>query len=94
MMEKRQANTGFPETAARDEAVRQAPRATARLPLSIGQTYERFLGLPPALVLAVLWFDRAVAVLERVGAGAVGGGVPLGRPGLLLGFHSPECVEG
>ena len=54
-MEKLQANTGLPETAARGEAVPREPRAPARLPLSIGQAYERFLGLPPAFVLAVLW---------------------------------------
>ena len=25
------------------------------MPLAIGRTYERFLGLPPAFVLAVMW---------------------------------------
>jgi hypothetical protein len=59
MMEKRQANTGFPETAARGEAVPQERRAPARLPLTIGQAYERFLELPPAFVLAVMWVAGA-----------------------------------
>ena len=59
MMEKLQANTGFPETAARGEAVPREPRASARLPLSVGRTYERFLGLPPAFVLAVMWVAGA-----------------------------------
>ena len=59
-MEKLQANTGLPETAARGEAVPREPRAPARLPLSIGQAYERFLGLPPAaFVLAVMWVAGA-----------------------------------
>ena len=64
-MEKQQANTGFPERAARDEAVRQEPRATARLPLSIGRTYGRFLELPPALVLLVMWVAEA-AILGSI----------------------------
>ena len=56
MMEKqRQADTDFPETATRGEVVPQAPRASARLPLSIGQKYERFLELQPALVLLAMW---------------------------------------
>ena len=65
MMEKLQANTGLPETAARGEAVPQEPRAPARLPLSIGQAYERFLGLPPAFVLAVTWV-AGVALLGSI----------------------------
>ncbi len=65
MMEKLQANTGLPETGERGAAVRQEPRAPARLPLSIGQAYERFLGLPPALVLAVMWV-AGVALLGSV----------------------------
>ena len=64
-MEKRQANTHFPETAARGEAVPQEPRAPARLPLSIGQAYERFLGLSPAFVLAVMWV-AGVALLVSI----------------------------
>jgi len=59
MMEKRQADTGFPETAGRGEAAPQAPRAAARLPLAMGQAYERFLGLPPAFVLLVMWVAGA-----------------------------------
>ncbi len=59
MMEKRQANTGFPETAAGGEAVPQEPRASARLPHAVGRTYERFLGLPPALVLLAMWVAGA-----------------------------------
>jgi hypothetical protein len=66
-MEKRQANTGLPETAARGEAVRQEPRAPARLPLSMGQACERFLGLPPAFVLAVMW----VAGVALLGSSAL-----------------------
>ena len=64
-MEKLQANTGLPETAARGEAVPREPRAPARLPLSIGQAYERFLGLPPAFVLAVMWV-AGVALLGSI----------------------------
>ena len=59
MMEKRQANTGFPETAARGEAVPQESRAAADLPHAVGRTYERFLELPPAFVLAVMWLVGA-----------------------------------
>ena len=55
MMEKLQANTGFPETAARGEAVPQESRAAAGLPHAVGRTYERFLELPPGFVLAVNW---------------------------------------
>jgi hypothetical protein len=59
-MEKRQANTGFPETAARGEAVPQESRAAADLPHAVGRTYERFLELPPAaFVLAVMWVAGA-----------------------------------
>ncbi len=65
MIEKLQANTGGPETATRGEAVRQEPRAPARLPLSIGRTYERFLELPPALVLLVMWV-AGVALLGSI----------------------------
>ncbi len=65
MMEKRQTNTGFPETAAGGEAVPREPRAPARLPLSIGRTYERFLELPPALVLLVMWV-AGVALLGSI----------------------------
>ncbi len=59
MMEKRQANTGFPETAAGGEAVPQEPRAAADSPHAVGRTYERFLELPPAFVLAVMWLVGA-----------------------------------
>ncbi len=65
MMEKLQANTGLPETGERGAAVRQEPRAPARLPLSIGQAYERFLGLPPAFVLLVMWV-AGVALLGSI----------------------------
>jgi hypothetical protein len=71
MMEKRQVDTDarptkvVPGTAARGEAVPQEPRAAARLPIALGRTYERFLGLPPALVLAVLW-AAGVAILGSI----------------------------
>ena len=65
MLEKLQANMDFPETAARGEAIPQEPRAPARMPLSIGQAYERFLGLPPAFVLAVMWV-AGVALLVSI----------------------------
>jgi hypothetical protein len=55
IVEKRQANMDFPETAARGEAVPQESRAAAGLPHAVGRTYERFLELPPAFVLAVNW---------------------------------------
>jgi hypothetical protein len=65
MMEKRQANTHFPQTAARGEAVPQESRAAADLPHAVGRTYERFLELPPAFVLAVLWMV-GVALLGSI----------------------------
>ena len=65
MTEKRQANTEFPETAARGEAVPQEPKAPVHLPLWMGQAYERFLGLPPAFVLAVMWV-AGVALLGSI----------------------------
>ncbi len=58
-MEKRQANTGFPETTARGEAVPQESKAAADSPHAVGRTYERFLELPPAFVLAVMWLAGA-----------------------------------
>jgi hypothetical protein len=65
MLEKRQADTdarttkNLPETAAAGEAVPQEPRAAIRLPLALGRTYERFLELPPAFVLTVMWLVGA-----------------------------------
>ena len=59
MMEKRQADTGFPETAAGGDAAPQEPRAPADSPHAVGRTYERFLELPPAFVLAVMWVAGA-----------------------------------
>ncbi len=50
---------------ARGEAVPRGPGASARLPIVLGRTYERFLGLPPALVLAVLWM-AGVALLGSI----------------------------
>ena len=55
IVEKRQANMDFPETAARSEAVPQESRAAAGLPHAVGRTYERFLEWPPAFVLAGNW---------------------------------------
>jgi hypothetical protein len=49
----------LPETVARGQAVLQEPRAAVRWPLAIGRTYERFLELPQAFVLAVLWMVGA-----------------------------------
>ncbi len=65
MVEKLQANTGLPETAAGGEDAPQEPGAAARLPPSIGQAYERFLGLPPAFVLAAMWVT-GVALLGSI----------------------------
>ncbi len=45
----------LPEAMARGQAVPREPRADVRWPLAIGRTYERFLELPQAFVLAVLW---------------------------------------
>jgi hypothetical protein len=50
---------------ARGEAVPREPGTSARLPIALGRTYERFLGLPPALVLAVLWV-AGVALLGSI----------------------------
>jgi hypothetical protein len=50
---------------ARGEAVPREPRASARLPIALGRTYERFLELPPAFVLAVLWM-AGVALLGSI----------------------------
>jgi len=44
---------------ARGEAVPREPGASARLPIVLGRTYERFLELPQAFVLAVLWMVGA-----------------------------------
>ncbi len=41
------------------EAVPREPRAAVRWPLAVGRTYERFLELPPAFVLAALWMVGA-----------------------------------
>ncbi len=35
------------------------------MPIALGRTYERFLGLPPAFVLAVLWI-AGVALLGSI----------------------------
>jgi hypothetical protein len=43
------------QTTARGEDAPRKPRARARLPLTIGRAYERFLERPPMVVLAVLW---------------------------------------
>ena len=45
----------FPETTTRGETLPRKSRARARLPLSIGQAYGRFLELLPVVVLAVMW---------------------------------------
>jgi hypothetical protein len=47
------------------EARREEAKASARLPIALGRTYERFLGLPPAFVLAVLWM-AGVALLGSI----------------------------
>ena len=65
IVEKQQANMVLPETAARGEAVPQESRAAAGLLHVIGRTYERFLELPPAFVLAVLWMV-GVALLGSI----------------------------
>ena len=49
------ATKNLPEAVARGQAVPREPRAAVRWPLAIGRTYERFLELPPAFVLAALW---------------------------------------
>jgi hypothetical protein len=41
------------------QAVPREPRAAVRWPLAIGRTYERFLELPPAFMLAALWMVGA-----------------------------------
>ena len=51
--------TNLPETVARGQVVLQEPRADIRWPLAVGRTYERFLELPQAFVLAVLWMVGA-----------------------------------
>ena len=51
--------TNLPEAVARGQAVPREPRAAVRWPPAIGRTYERFLELPQAFVLAVLWMVRA-----------------------------------
>src|SRR4028119_2229855 len=47
------------------EARREEARASVRLPIALGRTYERFLGLPPAVVFAVLWM-AGVALLGSI----------------------------
>jgi len=51
--------TNLPEAVARGQAVPREPRAAVRWPLAVGRTYERFLELPPAFVLAALWMVGA-----------------------------------
>jgi hypothetical protein len=51
--------TNLPQAVARGQAVRREPRAAVRWPLAVGRTYERFLELPQAFVLAVLWMVGA-----------------------------------
>ena len=51
--------TDRPQAVARGQAVRRKPRAAVRWPLAVGRTYERFLELPQAFVLAVLWMVGA-----------------------------------
>ncbi len=53
------------ETAARGETVPRKPRARARLPLTIGRAYERFLELPAVFVVAVMWMV-GVALLGSI----------------------------
>ena len=43
------------KTTASGQDVPRKPRTCARLPLTIGRAYERFLELPQVVVLAVLW---------------------------------------
>ena len=50
---------------ARGEAVPQGSRAAADLPHAVGRIYERFLELPPAFVLAVMWMV-GVALLGSI----------------------------
>ncbi len=47
--------------------VRTKPKGPARLALAVGQPYERFLELPVALMLAVMW----VAGVVLMGSGAL-----------------------
>ncbi len=46
-------------TKPRGGVVPKAPRARARFLAAAGEAYERFLGLPVALVLAAMWLAGA-----------------------------------
>ena len=83
MLEKLQANMDLPETATTGEAVPQEPKAPVRLPLTIGQANERFLALPPAFVLAVMWV-AGVALLVSIALVLYSTGCPLVQ--LVAGF--------
>ena len=48
------------ETKAGHKAVPKAPKAHAPAPSAVGRAYDRFLELPVALVLAVMWVAGAV----------------------------------
>ena len=48
------------KTKPRSGVVPKAPRARARFLAAVGEAYERFLELPVALVLAVMWVVGAV----------------------------------
>ena len=50
----------------RDGVAPKAPKSYARIPPTVGRAYERFLELPVALMLAVMWL---------VGAALLGSGV-------------------
>ena len=64
---RRQADMDVRETKAGDEVVPKAPKAPARFSPAVGRAYGRFLELPAALVLAVLW----VAGAMLLGSGAL-----------------------
>jgi hypothetical protein len=49
----------FPQTATRGEAAPRKRETHALLPLTVGQSYERFLELPVVVVLAVMWLAGA-----------------------------------
>jgi hypothetical protein len=57
------------EATVRGETVPREPRARARLPLTIGRTYEQFLELPAVFVVAVGWMV-GVALLGSIALGA------------------------
>ena len=72
------------------------------MPIALGRTYERFLGLPPPFVLAVMWMS-GVALLGSITlvlysaslvlVQAVAGSIQA-VPALLHALYLPKCVEG